>query len=229
MHITAVHIAAWKRWAMGAGIGLLIAVVPFVYYRHTYTYAKRLRVVTPGLVYRSGCLTADGFRDAIRKLNIRTVINLQEESPDPRLAKNYFNSSSIRESELCDELGVKFHFIFVETLDAGEAPLKQPDTIGEFLKIMDDPDAYPVLIHCRAGLHRTGCLVAAYRMEYECWPWHKALRELKNHGFGEFVSTSANDYIVQYILDYRPRWREQTEEPQEIDPPKRVAGKLTSR
>ena len=34
---------------------------------------------------------------------------------------------------------------------------------------MDDPDSYPVLIHCNAGLNRTGVMVAVYRMEYQGW------------------------------------------------------------
>jgi protein-tyrosine phosphatase len=60
-----------------------------------------------------------------------------------------------------------------------------------------------VLIHCKAGLHRTGILVAVYRMEYEGWSPADAFREAREHGFGNW--TSANEYVTQYILDYRPR------------------------
>lgn len=204
------HIAAWKRWVMGAMIVLFIIAVPYVYYRHSFSFAKRLRVVSAGKVYRSGCLTADGLRAAIRDLGIRTVVNLQEEAPDPELPKSYFNSSGRRESEVCKEMGARMVFLSVELVERWEVPDKQPSTIPEFLKIMDDASTYPVLIHCRAGLHRTGCLLATYRMEYEGWSWHDALRELKNHGFGEFASTSANDYIVQYVLQYQPRARNET-------------------
>ena len=72
---------------------------------------------------------------------------------------------------------------------------------------MDDPANYPVLIHCKAGLHRTGILVAVYRMEYEGWTPQAAIRELKDNGFGEFVCSSANNYVQEYILTYRPRSR----------------------
>jgi protein tyrosine/serine phosphatase len=60
-------------------------------------------------------------------------------------------------------------------------------------------------LHCKAGLHRTGVLTAVYRMEYEGWSPQQALAELKANGFGDSKATSANDYIVQYILAYRPR------------------------
>ena len=80
--------------------------------------------------------------------------------------------------------------------------------IEEFLTLMDNPGTYPVLIHCRAGLHRTGVLAAVYRMEYQGWGPAAAFRELRRHGYGETNSTTANDYINQYVLSYRPGLRQ---------------------
>ena len=68
---------------------------------------------------------------------------------------------------------------------------------------MDDPANHPVLLHCRAGLHRTGVLAAVYRMEYQGWTPAQAIDELKAYGFGEFPCSSANDYITQYVLTFR--------------------------
>ena len=87
----------------------------------------------------------------------------------------------------------------------GVAAQERPETIDAFLKLMDDPANRPVLIHCRAGLHRTGCLVAVYRMEYDGWTRGAVLREMVENGFGRFAATSANDYITQYVLGYEPR------------------------
>jgi protein tyrosine/serine phosphatase len=70
---------------------------------------------------------------------------------------------------------------------------------------MDRAENYPVLIHCKAGLHRTGVLVALYRMEYDGWSAQRAMDELKECGFGETKATRANEYIKQYVLTYRPR------------------------
>ena len=61
----------------------MLTVVPFVYYRCDYTHSKRLREVDPGKVYRSGQLTVDGFIEAVRRYHIQTIINLQDEYPDP--------------------------------------------------------------------------------------------------------------------------------------------------
>ena len=86
-------------------------------------------------------------------------------------------------------------------LDNGE----RPAAIKTFLDLMDREDTYPALIHCRAGLHRTGVMVAIYRMEYDGWSRAEAMSELRAHGFGVYAATAANDYISQYVLAYKPR------------------------
>lgn len=192
--------------AMGLAIFSIMCLVPYAYYRHNYTHAKRLRPVVSGQVYRSGCMTADGLRDAIQQYKIKTVINLQEEAVDPDLPASYFNGfHRTRESELCKAFGARMEFLFVELVGPDRAGKEYPSTIARFLDIMDDPANYPVLIHCKAGLHRTGVLSAVYRMEYQHWTPLEAWHELRSHGFGEFVSDSSNDYITQYLLTYRPR------------------------
>jgi protein-tyrosine phosphatase len=70
---------------------------------------------------------------------------------------------------------------------------------------LDDKSNLPVLIHCRAGLHRTGILTCLYRIEYEAWPKRKAIGELKANGFGEWPCTASNEYVDQYIVRYQSR------------------------
>jgi protein-tyrosine phosphatase len=190
---------------MGLGLALLLVGAPYVYYRQSYEHARRLRPVTEGRLYRSGCMTADGFREAVAKYQIRTVLNLMEESPDPTLRTSYFDRTAVSESELLRSLNVKMVNLTVDLLPEGRAGKDEPAAVDAFRKVMDDPANWPVLIHCKAGLHRTGVMVAVYRMEYEGWTRHEALRELKSHGFGEFASSSSNDYIQQYVMTYQPR------------------------
>jgi tyrosine-protein phosphatase SIW14 len=193
------------RWLCGAVLAGFMVYAPFLYYRYALEHSKRLRPVVEGRVYRSGCLTADGFRDAIRKYGIKTVITFWDENPDPTLRASRFNSESIKESELCKSMGVNYKYIFVELLPetrAGKEPLR---AVSEFLDVMDDESNYPVLIHCKAGLHRTGVMAAIYRMEYDGWSQGDAMRELKSHGFGHFVANTSNEYILQYVMAYQPR------------------------
>ena len=193
---------------MGISLGLMLTVVPYVHYRDTYTHAKRLRPVTPGKFYRSGCLTAEGFRDAVARYKIRTIINLKDEAPDPVLMQNYFDRwHMIHESELCKELNVNFIFFDMDPnkMDPNQAPNAHLKVIADYLNILDNPANYPVLLHCQAGLHRTGMLSAIYRMEYEGWSVDRAYDEMRSHGFGLYNSTSANEAVKQYVLEYHPR------------------------
>lgn len=194
-----------QRAILVSGIVLIVAVIPFLEYRDEYTYNKRLREIVPGRVYRSGQMTAAGIGEAVRDLHLRAILNVQDDYPDPDIYLHYWTFRTVKESELCRQLGVKFIQLSPDLLERRRIPQERPHAIDEFLSIMDDESNYPVLIHCRAGLHRTGCLAAVYRMEYQGWSKEDALRELRAHGFGEWVSRSSNDYIVQYILSFHPR------------------------
>ncbi len=188
-----------------AVVAALVAatLATYLYYRSVWEHSKRLRAVRPGVLYRSGQMTAEGFAEAVERLGIRTVINVQDDFPDPSIRKAW--GGSVRESELCRKLGVRYVALAPDlqprTTPGGPRPL----VIDEFLKVMDDPDAYPALIHCKAGLHRTGVLCAVWRREYDGWGAERAFLELKAHGFGDRACTISNDYVRQYVLEYRPR------------------------
>lgn len=193
------------RWALGLTIAALLTVAPFVYYRVEYTTGKRLREVRRDVLYRSGQMTEEGFADAVARYHIRTILNVQDEYPDPDVIHDYFNRRTVKETVLCRRLGVRYIHLPPDLIPRRRVPAEHPVAIDGFRAIMDNPGNYPVLIHCKAGLHRTGVLVALYRMEYEGWTPQAAIRELKDNGFGEKVCSSWNDYIQEYILTYQPR------------------------
>jgi protein tyrosine phosphatase (PTP) superfamily phosphohydrolase (DUF442 family) len=191
------------RAALIVGLAVVIFVMPFVCFRAAYSYEKRLREVDPGRVYRSGQMTADGLADAVRRFDIRTVINVQDDVPDPDLEKSFWRSGTVKESELCRRLGVRYVWIAPDLVPVKDSPRRRPQAVDEFLRVLDDKTAYPVLIHCRAGLNRTGCLVAVYRMEYQGWSPIEAFQEMKDLGFGTTTCTASNQYVNQYVLTFR--------------------------
>jgi hypothetical protein len=202
------------RWILATILGATIVTVPALHYRMIYSTEKRFREVTPGKFYRCGQMSADAFRKNLREYRIKTVINLQDEYPDPMLSAGYWDTPHIPESQVCTEEGARFMFLTW----AGErgllarnaaSPTNRPQVIDDFLKVCDDPANYPILIHCLAGLHRTGALTAVYRMEYEAWPVADAVRELRANGYGDRKATTANDYIYEYLYLYQPRARGQ--------------------
>jgi protein tyrosine/serine phosphatase len=193
------------RAGFTACIAILALAAPLLYWRYQLTTSKRLREVVPGRFYRSGQMTVTGFDDYLERLHIRTVINVQNEFPDPDLRLGFLDGRTEKESDVCRRHGVKYILLEPDLISRQAVPGKQPEVIAQFLEIMDNPENYPVLIHCKAGLHRTGCLVAVYRMEYQGWSSGAAIEEMKDLGFGDMACTSANDYIMQYVLTYERR------------------------
>jgi hypothetical protein len=191
------------RWSLVATLIGLIVVAPVVYFRYIYDTSKRLRVVDPGRLYRSGQMTAAGFADAVERYHLRTIINVQDEFPDPDLDLSFWSRRTIKESELCQKLGVRYIHLMPTLLPRHLVPEHRPPVIEQLLAILDDETSYPVLIHCHAGLHRTGILTAIYRMEYQGWSTEAAFLDMKAQGFGPWVCTSANDYVTQFVLNYR--------------------------
>jgi hypothetical protein len=198
-----VSTSALLRWALAGSVAAIVLVLPVGFYRCVYVHGKRLREVSPGRVYRSGQMTADGFAEAVARFHIRTIINLQDEYPDPDVNLCALGSGTVKETDLCRQLGVHYVYLPPDLIPRRQIPEHRPKAIDRLLKLLDDPDNYPVLLHCRAGLHRTGVMVEVYRMEYERWGPRQALQELRANGFGEWESQAGNDYINQYILTFR--------------------------
>ena len=208
---------AWVRWPLGVAIIVLIVGPPVALFRAKYATAKRFREVTPDRFYRSGQMTASGFRDAIDRYGIKTVINLQHENPDPHMPERWLGKPSVRESELCKELGVKYVLLTPDILPKPNDLTKPPPVVDEYLSILDDESNYPILLHCKAGLHRTGRLTAIYRMEYQGWSVGESLRELRANGYGFIASSEADEFVIQFIQNYKPRG-------DRLAPPPRLVG-----
>lgn len=193
------------RWILALAVAALVIGGPTAYFRATYAHAKRLREVSPGNVYRCGQLTADGFREAIRRHGIRSVVNLQEEARDPLIPERWMAKPSIRESDVCKELGVRYVTLDGGVLDEpGQNPGSRPKVIDDFLAIAADPANRPILFHCKAGLHRTGLIAAVYRMEFDRWDKAAAVRELRANGFGTYAATEGNEYLKRFVLEFEP-------------------------
>ena len=202
-------------WALGILVSALLVGVPAAHFRIGYDQTKRFRVVTDGRVYRSGQMTADGFREVIARHRIRTVLNLQSSADDksgqidrsdPTIPASAFNRRKEKESEVVVAAGARYVQIDCNTLDR-TGPDGYPAILDDVYRVFDDEASYPVLVHCLAGLHRTGLVVAAYRMEYEGRTRLQALDELRANGFGTFASTDANVYIKAGITGFERRKR----------------------
>ena len=63
-----------------------------------------------------------------------------------------------------------------------------------------------VLVHCFAGLHRTGAYCAAYRMGFNGWSQQQAILEMKHLGYDcIFNETDVCGYLQHFHINHSAR------------------------
>ncbi|XP_057740812.1 tyrosine-protein phosphatase DSP5-like [Arachis stenosperma] len=100
-------------------------------------------------IFRSSFPTPSNF-PFLQTLNLRSIIYLCPE-PYPEENLEFLRSQNIR----------LFQF-GIEGKTEASLPILR-DSIMEALKVLIDVRNHPILIHCKRGKHRTGCLVGCLR------------------------------------------------------------------
>jgi tyrosine-protein phosphatase SIW14 len=182
----------------GIILGILVGV-PVTYCTWRNKQYRNFHVVREGVLYRSGQLPVDGLKRLIHDYHIKTVVTLRYPPAPDQPAPDQ------EEERVCRELALHYfrlpHRSWTgaesETADRGvpaEANVKQ------FLEIMKDPRNHPVLVHCFAGVHRTGAMCAVYRMEFEQWTPDQAMAEMRQMGYA-----AHHRDVFGYLERYQPR------------------------
>ena len=190
--------------------GLLIWA-PVAYALHVEHEFRNFHVVREGVLYRSGQLTLDGLKRIVNDYGIRTVVTLRDAhvpgEPPPDLD----------DEEYCRAEEINYCRIPPAHWWSSVPPPPAEVGVRRFLVVMADPHNYPVLIHCCAGIHRTGAYCAIYRMEFDHWSNAEAIEELKSMG----SDTLDKEWdILGYLENYWPSWKG----PQPDPAPKRRPG-----
>lgn len=145
----------------------------------------KLYTVSEGKVYRSAAMPSEKLKKVIQKYSIRTVIDL-------------------REARYKDEIDEEHRIVTSAGGRHISIPSKQvpaDETVKTFLEIMDDPDTYPVLIHCCHGEGRAVLFSALYRIEYEGWKNDRARRASRLITWGSSFDADAAKGI--YLNNYK--------------------------
>lgn len=104
--------------------------------------------------------------EQIYKLGIKTIINLREKQKDTRKT-----------------VGLDFTLLHHPIV---AWKINEQDVVA-VMQLIEKAEK-PILIHCKHGSDRTGCIIGTYRMLYNGWSKEQAIAELKDpkHGYHKF-------------------------------------------
>ncbi len=196
------RIIANRDWWLATAL-LLCVVSSITWYAwNQQRHYRNVLAVKPGVLYRSGQLTRKGLERVLYENNIATVVSL-------RGNVQQIHTNHDWEESLCFKNFVHFISIPLGSTEQrahpspGEAYQLIDSAAQQFLEIMSDPVTYPrpVLIHCLAGVHRTGVMSALFRMEIEGWSKERAIAEMRALGYSDFTSY---DPLRDYLVNWQP-------------------------
>src|SRR5262249_34091754 len=139
-------------------LGLLITAIviagPLAYGSLQMTRYRNLHVVREGVLYRSAQLPLSRLKRLIHDHAIRTIVSLRDSA----------DSTDIEEEQYCRKEGYRFVRLPPRPWSAPDGSVPAEEIVKKFCDVMSDPANHPVLVHCFAGIHRTGICCAVYRM-----------------------------------------------------------------
>ena len=136
------------------------------------------------IYYRGAQPNAAGFME-LQRLGTKTVIDLQEDgnNKEPAWVRN---------------AGMQYFNIPLSS--------KRPATDGQtehFLKLVNDPQNWPVFVHCAGGRHRTGEMTAIYRITHDSWTADQAYQGMKQY---DYYSIGGHGPLKDYVFEYYSKY-----------------------
>ncbi len=173
---------------------LALITAPVVCALHEKGQMRNFRVVREGVFYRSAQMSLPGLKRAVHDYGIKTVISFRDAD----------RTADQSEEDYCRKEEIAFQRLPPLSWDNSRGPAPVEENVRKFLALIDDAANAPVLVHCFAGVHRTGAYVAIYRMEKERWSNERAIAEMRACGYD---TLDFDRDILEYLESYQPRWK----------------------
>lgn len=159
-----------RRRAVVLGCLLTLGLVggAFAVHRTWFSLPKRFAAVEEGRLYRSGTLKPGQLERLKRDYHVGTVLSLC--NPDA--------PESAAERSEAERLGIRW--LNVPLTGDGASTPEDRDRIRA--AVLADADE-PMLVHCSAGVNRTGLAVGMYRLYRQGWTLEQVMREMKQFDF----------------------------------------------
>ncbi len=136
-------------------VGLGAAKIYDVYFNY------RLMEISAGKVYKSGVIPPDEIASFVAKHNIKSIVDLR----GPVTEDLVNNPEDWKEVSAEKDAVAKISGVNYFNIPSEQVPKK--GNLDKFYKVIDNPDNYPILIHCHHGIGRAQVYSAVYRIEKE--------------------------------------------------------------
>jgi protein tyrosine phosphatase len=173
---------------------VLIGVGKYVY---DMNINHNFETISEGKVYKSGVIPPDEIKDYVQKYHIKSIVDLRF----PGTA-DLVNNPEIPE-ELTAEKEAVAKIPGVNYFNNGSDQVPNQKNLDTFFQIMDNPDNYPVLIHCYHGVGRAEMYSALYRIEYEGFTNEQARQGVRS--IIKFSSFDDGTPKGEYLKAYKKR------------------------
>ncbi len=197
-----------NRTALVIGVVIafvIITAVLFDKYVRNHIFPKNFGEVEPGLIYRSGQLSPVLVESTLDRHDIEVVLSLSHDALDRKPDQR-------AEVAACEKLGID-RLLFPLRGDGTGDPEVYATAIAAIHESVQA--GRPVLIHCGAGVHRTGGVLACYRLLVQGWTAEAAFDEMKAYGLGgdgekvgpyvnEHIETIANKLVELGVIERVP-------------------------
>jgi protein tyrosine/serine phosphatase len=158
-----------RRWLNAAVMtGVLVCAGAAALWWHANRLPKRFAAVVEGRLYRSGEIMPGQLERMQRDYGIGRVVSLLNATAPVTAA----------ERRTAEQLGIQWYNVPLRGDGAST-----PGDRQRILDLLSEPNAPPTLIHCAAGVHRTGLAVGLYRLRCQHWPLARVRAELEAFGF----------------------------------------------
>ena len=168
---------------------VVAACAAWGYFAWNSQRAYHLATVREGVLYRDGARSVTQLASALDQVHPRTVVSLVDSSEESDPAKPQFG----QEAKICGDRGVKLEHIEVKP---GGWPTS--DDVRRFLRIVQEKQNQPVLVHCAQGVRRTAMFVAAYQESVLGYDKSKAKDAILAFGHSDRTIGDINRFIEAY-------------------------------
>ncbi len=180
------------------GFSLLAIVLIFVgKYVYDMNINHNFETITEGKVYKSGMIPPDQIESYVKKYHIKSIVDLRF----PGTA-DLVNNPEVP-AELTAEKNAVEKIKGVNYFNDGSDQVPKQENLDIFFKVMDNPDNYPVLIHCYHGVGRAEMYSALYRIEYENFTNEQARQGVR--ALIKFSSFDEGTPKGEYLKAYKSR------------------------